>query len=246
MKGFCTIALRSKGFTLLELMISITMIAIIAAIVFAAMRLGFRSVEGGEKKIESLERTRTSITIVESQIQSQIPLTADTDKGRTFIFTGSKEFLQFPTNYSIWGGEKGYVTVTYSVETGDNRRQSLRASETIVGLEGTRETMLFKDLDAINFEYFYKGPTDEEGKWVDEWEDVTMTPEKVRLHVVDGTRVFAMIIPMRVKGTISQAQTTAATTGSSGSALFPSPPQQSKVATPSGSSGFGAFPAQSK
>src|SRR5512136_1554467 len=64
-----------RGFTLLELMISITLIGIIAVIIAGAMRLGYRSVDAGERKIESLERMRVSLTLIDSQIQSEIPLT---------------------------------------------------------------------------------------------------------------------------------------------------------------------------
>src|SRR3989337_2471377 len=66
---------RSAGFTLLELLISIVMLGIIMVILVGALRLGFRSVESGEKKIESFERMRVSLSIIDSQIQSQIPLT---------------------------------------------------------------------------------------------------------------------------------------------------------------------------
>lgn len=193
------------GFTLLELMISIALIGIIVLIIAGAMRLGFRSVDSGEKKIESLERMRASLNIIDSQIQSEIPLTYDDEEGsRKYYFKGEREFMQFPTNYSIWGGEIGYVTVTYKVEYGDNGKQVLYASENIVGMEGKRDAKLFDAFEMIYFEYFFKDPTEEEGKWVNQWTDDVNIPEKIKLHLVEGTRDLSIIFPFRAKGSLTQ------------------------------------------
>ncbi len=68
--------LRSRlGFTLLELMISITMLVIIIVIISGAMRLASRSVATAEKKVEALERLTTSLSIINAQIQSAAPWT---------------------------------------------------------------------------------------------------------------------------------------------------------------------------
>ena len=63
----------SRGFTLLELLISLVMIGVIALIIAGAIRLGVRSVSKAEEKIDFLERTRASFHIIDSQIQSQVP-----------------------------------------------------------------------------------------------------------------------------------------------------------------------------
>jgi prepilin-type N-terminal cleavage/methylation domain-containing protein len=192
------------GFTLLELMISFAIIGIIIVIIIGAMRLGLRSVDSGEKRIEAIERFRTSLNIIDSQIQSEIPLTYVEDANTKYYFKGEREFLQFSTNYSIWGGEKGYVIVTYTVETGENGKQILYASENLVGLEAKRDTKLFDNFEKIYFEYFFRDPTEEEGKWVEQWTDDVSIPEKVRIHLVKGTRDLSMIIPMRTRGPLSQ------------------------------------------
>jgi general secretion pathway protein J len=192
------------GFTLLELIISIALIGIIVLIIGSAMRLGFRSVNSGEKRIESLERIRASLNILDSQIQSEIPLTYDDEGVRKYYFKGEREFMQFTTNHSIWGGESGYVTVTYKVESGDNGRQVLYASENIVGMESKRDTKLFDAFEMIYFEYFYKDPTEEKGEWVEQWTDEVNIPEKVRFHLVEGTKDLSIIIPFRTRGSLTQ------------------------------------------
>ena len=199
--AFCS---SQNGFTLLELLISLVMIGIIAVIISSTIRLAVHVVNTGEEKIEHLERTRTSFNIIDSQIQSQIPLTFDDNAEKKFYFQGDKGFLQFPTNYSIWGGQQGYVMVRYKVESDDTGKQLLAVSENIIGTSSNRESRLFSAVDAIYFEYFFKDPTEEKGKWVDKWTDTANIPQKIKLNLIYGEKNTSMIISMRTAGTLSQ------------------------------------------
>jgi len=205
-------ALNRAGFTLLELLISFMLIGVVVAIMANALRLGFQTVERGEKKVDRLERFRSSFSIVDAQVQSLLPLVADADGERRLFFFGGREEVEFATNYSIWGGEKGYVVVRYAVTADEEGRRYVSATEHVVGMETSREARLFNPMEDIFFEYFYKGPADEKGDWVDEWTDETATPEKIRLHLVEGNRDIAWIIPVRTAGSIAQPGAAAPTT----------------------------------
>ena len=200
-----------SGFTLLELLISLVMIGVIAIIITGAIRLGIRAVNKGETKIDHLERTRASFNIIDSQIQSQIPLTFEENGEKKYYFQGDKESLQFSTNYSLWGGQKGYVMVRYKAESDDTGKQFLAVSENIIGTNSNRETRLFSTVDEIYFEYFFKDPTEEKGKWVDKWTDTANIPEKVKFHLIYGKKDVPMIIPMRTSGSLSQTSSTLTT-----------------------------------
>jgi type II secretory pathway component PulJ len=197
MKGAVRKMLRNeRGLTLLELMISIVLIVAILVVVSGAMRLGYRSVSSGEKKVGSLERFRSSLTIIRAQIQSGAPLVSEQGGRKRFSFEGTADFLKMATNYSIWGGQKGHVTVEYQVETDDNGMQNLIASESMVGIEKKNETQLLQGFNAIYFEYFFKSVTEKEGTWIEKWNDNTKIPQKIRLHLVQGKRAFSIIFPV--------------------------------------------------
>lgn len=190
--------LKESGFTLLELLISITIIGIIVVIVSNAFRLGFRSIEVGERTTDSLERLRSSFRIISSQIQSEIPLTYDLEGQREFYLTGDKYSLQLATNYSIYEGKSGYVVVKYEVEQDNSGKFSLFATEHKIGIEDERKVKLLSNLDQIYFEYFYKDPTQEVGEWVEDISEEKKIPEKILLHIQEGDRKYSFVFPLRI------------------------------------------------
>jgi len=187
----------SAGFTLLELVISLSIMALIVVVIAGAMRLAHHSVESGEKRADYLERIRASMSLINAQVQSQVPLSFIDDGEKKFYFTGERDIMTLATNYSIWGREKGYALVTYKVETDAGGKKFIAATEHTIGIDSPRDTTLMKGFDSIYFEYYYKGPTDEKGTWVDRWAEKDSIPEKIILHLVVDKKDLSTIIPMR-------------------------------------------------
>ncbi len=191
-----------KGFTLLELLVSFALIGIIAAIIAGALKSGLDAVDKGDRKIESLERLRSSAHIISAQVQSQLPLTfLDDDGKRKFYFSGNRETLDFPTTYSIWKGLRGYVQVQYTIHTDENDMRYVTASERMIGSDHTIDTPLFTELDDAHFEYFFRDPLNKEDTdWVQEWEDRDTIPEKIKVQVSYNVKAISLLIPIRISG----------------------------------------------
>lgn len=204
---------KEAGFTLLELMISIAIVGIMVFILMAVLRLGFRSVEAGEKKIESLGRVKASLNMIEAQIQSEIPLTFDEAGEKKYYFKGQPSSLEFSTNFSIWEGETGYVVVTYQVIADDQGKRTLMASENQVGREDRKETKLLEFFDEMSFEYYYQDPTEEEGQWINEWTEAGFLPKKIRLHLIKDRKDLSLIFPMKTEGVLAVSQAMPGTGG---------------------------------
>ncbi len=196
--------LRSAGFTVLELLIAITLLTILVAIVGSAIRLGYRSVDAGMNRIDIGERFRNSLSLIDSQVQSLTPATEGEGMDKRFTFIGENRSLRFSTTVSIWGDQKGPVTVSYRLEPNDQGTQSLYASEHTAGEEKARDVMLLTSLDDLLFEYYYRPPLDEEGIWSPDWKESRIIPEKIRIHLIKETKDCIFAIPIRVTATLSQ------------------------------------------
>jgi general secretion pathway protein J len=188
-----------NGFTLIELLVSITLIMVLTVLVLGAMRLSYRSLSSGEKITASTERLRTSIGIIDAQLQSafwHMLSGEDNEKERKICFAASREKLQFTSNYSLWGSRRGYLMVIYEVLENDNGRKTLQASESMVGCNSVKRTKLLDGLDDMYFEY-YEQPQEGDPRWVEQWKDEQKAPEKIRMHIVDKSHHEVLIIPMR-------------------------------------------------
>ena len=185
-------------------MIAVALLSVIILLTASATRLGYRSVELGERKIDSLERQRAFHSLLDAQIESIAPLTYIDDGVPTSYFKGTRDSLTFASNYSLWGGERGFVVVTYRLATEGNK-PVLYVAEHTAGMQNTSETKVIDGLDQIYFEYAQKGATDEKPSWVDlaTTEMGAAMPDKIRVSIVKGGRLSSFIIPIRVTGSIA-------------------------------------------
>lgn len=191
-----------SGFTLLELLVSMTLFLLVIAVLGGALRLGFRTISAAEKKMDALERYRRSCVILMTQLQSAAPITyLDEDGARKFFMKGDAANLQFATNQSIWGGEKGCVIVSYRLEANGDGRVTLYASERFVHSEQVREVKLFDDLKSLSFSFFGTDVTNDSGIWSEEWPDNTKYPEQIRVSLGwdDGDRELRVPLLARMK-----------------------------------------------
>ncbi len=194
------ISFRKQGFTLLEMIISLSIIGIIILVISGAMRLGVNSMDKGDRKINSLERIRSSMNIMDSQVQSLFPFKYDEDGVEKIYFSGKGNSLMFSTNYSAWGAEWGYISVKYSVVEDNNGKFGLQSVENVLGRERLRTLKLFDSLKGIYFEYLSQKES-EDGEifeWVDSWESDKSIPPKIRVHLLYDEKEYSFTLPVRV------------------------------------------------
>ena len=63
--------------------------------------------------------------------------------------------------------------------------------------DAAREVKLIDNARDLFFEYYYKGPTDEKGSWVEEWTDKDNIPDRIRLTIDKDSKVLPLIIPVK-------------------------------------------------
>ena len=192
---------RVAGFTLLELLISMTLLLLIVVILGGAYRLSFRSLEAGEKRIEAHERFRTSVGIITAQLQSAVPLTFEEDGARKNYFKGDDKTLRFATAYSLWGENRGTIVVSYRLESGDDGRWALYVVEQGIGMQEIREVKLFDKMRQFSFSYFGKGVAEEKGRWRTEWADDTTAPEQVQITFRRDQQEDKFLVPLYARVT---------------------------------------------
>ncbi len=171
-----------RGFTLLELLISMTILTLIFVAILGAIRIGSKSWEGGEQRAEENQRTRTLFDSLARELTMLYPLripAQDTTKD-VIVFRGKSDSLEFatlPQSYGAAPFSHMIRIVRYSVESD----QGLMSTESypLVGLAtafATQEGRV-KGLDErvteARFRYLVPEGRPEENlpaQWRDSWD----------------------------------------------------------------------------
>jgi general secretion pathway protein J len=119
---------EALGFTLLELLVSLTLMGIIVTILFGALNLGIRSWERGNQIVDTAQEQIFAWHLVSRQIRSACPFRGEDN---SLYFIGDKSEISFISAYSLrLGDQRGLVRVIYRiVEDQDNGKRRLLVYE---------------------------------------------------------------------------------------------------------------------
>src|ERR1700730_664640 len=98
--------MKQRGFTLIELMISITLVAALATGMLMAMRASLLSMEKINSRLQFNRREMGRV--LTRQIGGVMPVLSDCGTGRIPIFLGTSDSLRLVTSYSMQEGARGY------------------------------------------------------------------------------------------------------------------------------------------
>jgi len=171
---------RGAGFTLLELLISMTILALIFVTVLGAIRVGSKSWESGEQRAEENQRTRTLFDTMALELTMVYPLRVKDQDRDVIAFRGKSDSLSFATLPQSYGAEPFshmMRIVTYGVQPD----RGLVATEgyPLVGVAGSFDSLEGRErgLDArvsdARFRYLVPEGKSEENlppTWRDYWD----------------------------------------------------------------------------
>ncbi|MDR0310283.1 MAG: prepilin-type N-terminal cleavage/methylation domain-containing protein [Acidobacteriota bacterium] len=202
-----------SGFTLLELLIAVTLVAVMAVGVWAALDLCVKAWMRGIDAIDSNQRERSTRDLVRKQIASAYPLvqsstassvTQGEAAARTAtvrsssatlapVFLGGETGLRFVSPNSLLSMDSaGLVMVTYEAEVDSDGNIVLMEREAPYMGQGaddggfTSSIPVFYNLKECIFEYYYPGDADNPAEWLTEWDAASRRrlPAAVRISML--------------------------------------------------------------
>lgn len=124
------------GFTLVEVVISLTIVAMVMAIIFSLLKLSYSSAEKGERVIAENQYNRISRVSVARQLASYYPYPIKGGEGGYVdspFFLGFSNRLLFTTSYSVtFGSSAGIVFTEYNIRQEKDGERTLMAKETLI------------------------------------------------------------------------------------------------------------------
>ncbi len=187
---------ESQGFTLIELVLAMTIMSVVVAVVSGGLWLGYRAWQRGATVMEEDLRIRTTFDILSEQLRSAFPVSRKAEEGETETpaFTGDSGSLNFITTLPVGYEDRGGLYfVKYFVErdpsTGLKRlkvyQRPVYTKEPPPDEMAKESRTLFEGLTEARWSYV------SEGRFLDRWDpeegDVAGLPERLRLTLTFGS-----------------------------------------------------------
>ena len=184
-------ALRSPaGFTLMEMLVSVTIVAMMCVVLWSVLRTSIRSWVRGTETIDTLQRQRTLADLIRKQMASIYGITIQTPMEPGIIpypvFSGARDSMQFVSLCSLrFEDNPGLTLVSYDVVRDRRGEYAMVEREAqYLGLDSTRESIfdrkddtalpIFENLSVFTLEYFHPGNQDRPAAWLQEWNSKEM------------------------------------------------------------------------
>lgn len=182
---------RQSGFTLVELLLAITLMGLLLALAYGGLRAGWKASDSGQHMLEQSGKLRITHQFIRKQFNLMLPLAfeaTDDNGGERIVFEGGAGQVAFVgpmPGYLARGGPQVQVMQFVDGPQGlelqflhaplqNFERDVLNDVEPVVLLEG---------LGSASFEYL---ELDEEGLpkgWVTDWATPSILPASVRLNL---------------------------------------------------------------
>jgi len=200
------------GFTLLELLIAITLFSLLAVVIVVSLRVGLSAMNKVDDRLMNNRRVAGVERILEQQIAGLMPVTADCQNAgdgppaRIAFFQGEPQSMRLTSSYSLQEGSRGLpMILEYLVIAGENG-QGVRLVVNEHLYSGPRSTgqfcvpsgptpsfipiqtgpasfVLADKLAYCRFSFRELRPMPEAARWVPLWTQQRMLPNAIRMEM---------------------------------------------------------------
>jgi general secretion pathway protein J len=164
----------AAGFTLIEVVLALTIFALMGTILYGALFLGQSALEKSQGSFEKNQKLRSFGDLLGSYVRSMYPYRLS-PQDPSFYFAGEETQLTFVSSYSLAMGGKGMAKIQLSVASTDKGEETLRLEEVVPvrvddeSEESGQHNSLVLQEGAREFRLAYLNPQGEEEKWEEKW-----------------------------------------------------------------------------
>lgn len=196
---------RHSGFTLVELLLAVTLLSMLMALTYGGMQAATRATDRGQQILEESGRLRMAHQFVRKQINQAVPLGFSQEDEASAglgeapvmeVFRGNANTIRFVGPMPGYLGFGGPQVQELAIVSNDSGLQLVLTHALVQGfedasLEERAPIMLIDRIESASFSFL---ALDEEGEiagWISEWEEPGVLPLAVALEIEFKEEVYA-------------------------------------------------------
>ncbi|PKM12839.1 MAG: prepilin-type cleavage/methylation domain-containing protein [Gammaproteobacteria bacterium HGW-Gammaproteobacteria-3] len=203
------------GFTLIEVMLGMTLLSIIVVLLFSTLRISAQSWEAGENKIAQVSESALVYHFFQRHLATARPLWKDSSGDKKFsafevpasdfAFQGTSNTLQFVSAFPASAGRPGLqlFNIEWAEQDGKNVIK-VTITPFFTAADGQlwepEEEILLDDVQNFQLAYFGFDENSGAGFWQDTWLDRRKMPNLVKISIARTQEMFwpEMIIALKI------------------------------------------------
>lgn len=204
---------RRNGFTLIEMLIAMTLLGIMVMLLFSSLKIAAESWNAGEGKIIEVNKKAVVYQFFKSHLTSIRPATAqlseqdinDNVEPRQ-VFQGQSRSMRFVSALPLSSARKGLQIFDIASKTSSDASTLMVSLTPYQQIEPAQPepVVLLENVKAFGFAYFGKIDENDELVWHDEWVGSDHLPQliKVTIRLKDDSYWPSMIFPLKITGQV--------------------------------------------
>ncbi len=195
---------RSGGFTLLETVVALTLLAMMLGLLFGGLRMGVRAWDAGTERGDRADQLLLTYSFVRKELSAAFPWRFKDPLAVRIAFTGERERLRFVSMRpaELGGGGLAFVSFEKAGPKGAERAgrlvmrraPALADAKDFEGVEAAEAFTLAEGVTELRFEYFGAENDTAKPAWSDKWDFPQRLPSHVRLVMKSGEAALPEIV----------------------------------------------------
>ncbi len=183
----------AAGFTLLELLVTMSLLGLLTMVMFGSMRFGVQVWARTGTDLTAANDARKAETVIEADLSRAYPLYSATGTTAEIAFDGEARRIRYLTPSQEMAG--GLETVALEA-VGDGNAQDLirRSRAELAQSSEEHRKALFTHIQAVAFSYFGASGDGDKPAWSPEWRHKTRLPRLIQIAIAwrGGSHVFVV------------------------------------------------------
>jgi len=190
--GLASRCRADAGFTLVELLVAITLVGLISVTLFGGFRFGTRAWEIGTQRSERLDELQVVQAFLRGRLsQTLVPRHESEDGEQKGLLVGSEAALSFTAPWLTSLNLGGLYTFKLSHHDGDEGGELLLQWEPLGGAWNTNagddpdpgERVLLEGVESVTLHYYGSLRRGEDPAWHEIWDESPLLPQLLSLEL---------------------------------------------------------------